>query len=89
MKTRIVKSLPILAAVLLLAAGCNYFKKSQFDGKTFKIKTELKQGTSVEVVVWTNANQLKRDKEGYGYNFYVNGKLVVLEPQGTVIIEEQ
>ena len=88
MKIRIMKSIPLLAAALLIAGGCNYFKKSQFHGKTFRIRTELKQGTGVEVLVWTNANRLERDKEGYGYTFYVNGKLVVLEPQGTVVIEE-
>ena len=56
MKTRIVKSLPILAAVLLLAAGCNYFKKSQFDGKTFKIKTELKQAPALKS--WSGQTQI-------------------------------
>lgn len=79
----------VLIGVLFLVTGCDYFNKSKFHGKTFKVRAELKQGKEVEVVTWTNANKLEYDKEDYDYSFYVNGKLVVLEPRGTVIIEEQ
>lgn len=78
-----------LIGVLFLVTGCDYFNKSKFHGKTFKVRAELKEGKDVEVVTWTNANKLEYDKEDYVYSFYVNGKLVVIEPGGTVIIEEQ
>jgi hypothetical protein len=89
MKIHFVGICSLLLTALMIAAGCGNINKSQFHGKTFTIRAELKQGAGVEVLVWRNASRLERDKEGYGYTFYVNGKLVALDPQGTVVIEEQ
>jgi hypothetical protein len=81
--------LMLLFTGLILLSGCDYFGKSEYAGKTFKVRTELKKGEGVEVVTWANANTLSYDQKNFIYRFYVNGKLVVLEPRGTVIIEEQ
>ena len=84
-----IRSLALLLGVaLLLSSGCD-FENKKYKGKTFLVRTELRSGEGVEVVTWTNANRLTYNSEDYAYDFYVNGKLVTLDPRGTVIIEEQ
>ena len=82
-------SVIFLFVTLLLITSCDYFGKNEYTGKTFKVRTELMKGKETEVITWENANNLTYDKEQYIYKFYVNGKLISLEPKGTVIIEEQ
>ena len=69
--------------------GCGLVVENEFEGKTFTIRTELKTGEGVEVQKWENATDLEFNEEEYVYRFKVDGKLVLLDPRGTVIVEEQ
>ncbi len=79
----------LLMIAVLLATGCDNLTKDEYSGKTFKVRTELMKGKETEVITWENASKLSYDEENYIYQFYVSGKLVSLDPKGTVIIEEQ
>jgi len=79
----------LIFTTLILIIGCDYSNKNEYAGKTFKVRTELMKGNGTEVITWENANNLSYDEESYIYQFYVNAKLVSLQPKGTVIIEEQ
>ena len=84
------KSIAITILVgLVLLNGCGLLSEDEFSGKTFTIRTELRSGDGVEVVTWENATDLEYNDTVYIYQFYVEGKLVLLDPQGTVIVEEQ
>ena len=89
-----VSSVILLFTAMAFLSGCsswdNYFSKNRkYRGKLFTVRTELGRDRSVEVLTWTNANMLTYDSEDSDYSFYVDGKLVVLQPRGTLIVEEQ
>lgn len=86
MRTKIVATLLIL---LLAVQGCEYLGESEFEAKSFRIRTELRSGDGIEVLTWENATDLEFNEEEYVYRFKVDGKLVLLDPRGTVVVEEQ
>jgi hypothetical protein len=49
----------------------------------------LRSGEGVEVLIWEGATELEFNEEKYVYRFKVDGKIVLLDPRGTVIVEEQ
>jgi len=86
------KSLVLYVALvgILSLCGCGYLQKeNEFEGKVFTVRTELKSGEGVKVLKWENATDVEFDTSEYIYKFKVNGKMVHLDPRGTVVIEEQ
>ena len=81
----------VIAFVLgfLFLQGCGNLGEDEHEGKTFKIRTELRSGEGVEVLTWEGATELEFNDEEYVYRFKVGGKMVLLDPVGTVIVEEQ
>jgi outer membrane lipoprotein SlyB len=79
----------LLLMVSVSLVGCDYIKNMKYKGKVFKIRAEIEEEDKVKILTWENANNVSFDKEEHIYTFHVNGKLVVVDPRGAVIIEEQ
>jgi len=81
-----------LLAVALLCTSCDYIgnkRNRHYRGKIFVVRTEFAATNGIEPIVWSNANELTYSEEENCYTFFVAGKLVTLQPFGSVIVEEK
>lgn len=74
----------VLLFLVLSLVGC---KNKKYSGKIFDVRVEFWNGKSAHVEIWKNANRVSYDAEENIYDFYVDGKLVVLDNLPVVLTE--
>jgi len=78
----------LLLFLILFLSGCDYLKDRKYSGKVFDVRAEFWEGSSAHVEVWKNANRVSYDAEENIYDFYVEGRLVVLDNPSSVVLTE-
>jgi len=76
----------LLLVVVILVGGCRDGKR-KYSGK-FDVRVEYQEGSRSTVEVWKNAYKVSYDAEENIYDFYVDGKHIVLDNLSSVVLTE-
>lgn len=78
----------MLMVLILFVSGCGWYGNRKYSGKIFDVEMHDMESGKWKLRVWHNACELDYNREEEEYTFYVDGKLVVLDNPGTVVITE-